>query len=1157
MGVWVKNLSRTRLFGGVPQGYQPFILSELFQTNKKSIVFVASTEERLHILQQQLAIINPGVPSLVFPRWDCLPYDRVSPSLDVVTTRLETLTQLLDQQQPVCLITSISALTQRLAPRLSLLGESFSLHIGLALPREKLLQELTDKGYSRRETVYEAGDYAVRGSIVDLFPTGALNPIRIDFFGDTIETLRTFDPLTQKTLAQTDRIELKPVHEVLLNPTTINHFRQKYRELFGASKDGVHKDPLYESISSSRTYAGMEHWLPLFYESTETLLDYIPDTQIVFDHQAEEAFQNRQDSIRDYYLARLNPVIGDSQYHPISPEFLYWTKEDWQTLRNTHDLITLSPYLSPEAEDKGGKLPPDFSAIRKSKNEQLFDKVLEIIKEHQQENRRVILTCHTDGSRQRLEGVLREHGLKRLLPVPNWPDPKADKEAVYSLTIPLEQGFVTADELVLTEQDILGDRITRQARKKKKSDAFFLEANQLATNDLVVHREHGIGRYLGLETITINNSAHDCLNLMYDGGDKLFLPVENIDAITRYGNDSSLAQLDKLGSMAWQHRKAKVKKRIQVIAEYLIRLAAERALHEGEVLEKVTNEFDEFCARFPYAETDDQLRAIAETLEDMASGKPMDRLICGDVGFGKTEVALRAAYIAVANGKQVAIVVPTTLLCRQHFHTFRGRFQGFPYRVEQLSRLVKEKKSGEIRKDLKEGKVSIVIATHTLFSDKNKFADLGLLVVDEEQHFGVKQKEKLKMLKSDVHVLTLTATPIPRTLQLALSGVREMSLITTPPVDRLAVRTFVMPYDPMVIKEAILREYHRGGQIFYVSPRIEDLHTLTDQLKKLVPEIKVAIANGQMPAAQLEDVMTAFYDREYDLLLSTNIVESGIDIPTANTLIIHRADLFGLAQLYQLRGRVGRSKTQGYAYLTMPANQPISSVAEKRLHIMQSLDTLGAGFSLASHDMDIRGAGNIVGEEQSGHIREVGVELYQHLLQEAIIMARAEQADKADGHELTSEWTPQINLGTAVLIPEIYVGDLGLRLGLYRRIAHLETREQIDEFAAEMIDRFGPLPSEVNNLFEVIELKSLCRRAGIEKLDVGPKGVVITFRGNHFSNHHALIAYLQSPDTNKTGHTKIRPDQKLVFMREWPNPDHRLKGTKQIVKNLVVLAERK
>jgi len=1147
-------MSSFEKLGGVPCGYQPFILDELFKKHQKSVVFVSSTEEHLYALKKQLGIINPTIPTYIFPGWDCLPYDRVSPGLDVVTARLETLTKLLESSEPVCILTSVSALTQRLAPRLSLLGESLNLQLGSSLPREQLLKELTDKGYSRCETVYEAGDYAVRGSILDLFPTNVPFPIRIDFFGDSIESLRTFDPLTQKTIEKTERVELKPVHEILLTPSTINQFRHRYRELFGSSKEGVYKDPLFESISEGRTYAGMEHWLPLFYEKSETLLDYIPPALLVFDHQAEEAFGHRQESIRDYYLARLNPVIGDSHYKPISPELLYWTKEEWSALQTDYECVSLSPYLSPEMTDKGGRLPPDFTAIRQSSHEKLFDTVCQTITSHQDQGRKVIITSHTDGSRQRLETVLREHGLKRVLPVTKWPDPKADPKAVYSLTIPLEQGFTTPEWLILTEQDILGDRITRPSHKKKKSDTFFLEANQLGTNDLIVHREHGIGRYLGLETVTIDNNAHDCLCLLYDGGDKLFLPVENIDAITRYGNDNSLAQLDKLGSTAWQHRKAKVKKRIRVIAEYLIRLAAERALHEGAVLEKTTNEFDEFCAGFPYSETDDQLRAIAETLEDMASGKPMDRLVCGDVGFGKTEVALRAAYIAVANGKQVAVIVPTTLLCRQHYHTFKQRFQGFPYKVAQLSRLVKPKDMTSIRQDLAEGKVDIVISTHALFSDKTKFADLGLMIVDEEQHFGVKQKEKLKTLQSDVHVLTLTATPIPRTLQLALSGVREMSLITTPPIDRLAVRTFVMPFDPVVIQEAVLREYHRGGQIFYVSPRIEDLHKLAEQIKILVPEIKCITAHGQMPATELEEVMTAFYDREYDLLLSTNIVESGIDIPTANTLIIHRADLFGLAQLYQLRGRVGRAKTQGYAYLTMPANQPISSVAEQRLHVMQSLDTLGAGFRLASHDMDIRGAGNIVGEEQSGHIREVGVELYQHLLQEAIIMARAEQADQDEGLELTSEWTPQINVGTAVLIPEIYVADLGLRLGLYRRIAQLETRAQIDEFAAEMIDRFGPLPSEVNNLFEVIELKALCRKANIEKIDTGPKGLVISFRNNLFPNHHGLIAYLQSPDTNKAGHAKFRPDQKLVFIREWPNPEIRLKGTKQIVKNLSILA---
>jgi len=539
-----------------------------------------------------------------------------------------------------------------------------------------------------------------------------------------------------------------------------------------------------------------------------------------------------------------------------------------------------------------------------------------------QNKKPVILASFTEGARDRLLTILEEHDIMDVQ-ADSWSEDTSFSalEGAIALTYPLERGFELSDLLVISEQDLLGDRVARATSKRRKADQFFLEAAQLASGDLVVHRDHGIGRYEGLMTIVVGEASHDCLCLIYDGGDKLFLPVENIETITRYGGEGAAAQLDRLGSSAWQMRKAKVKKRIREVADYLIKIAAERALYVGQIMEKHPVQYEEFCSRFPYLETEDQQRAIEEVLSDMASGKPMDRLVCGDVGFGKTEVALRAAFVAASQGKQVAIIVPTTLLCRQHYRTFRDRFQGFPYRVEQISRLVKPRHAEKIRQEVGEGKVPIIIATHALLSDKTKFADLGLLIIDEEHHFGVKQKEKLKKLCTDVHVLTLTATPIPRTLQLALSGVREMSLITTPPIDRLAVRTFVMPYDTVVIREAILREYYRGGQIFCVSPRLEDLAKLETQLRELTPEIRMITAHGQMNSTQLEEVMNAFYDRDYDLLLSTNIVESGIDIATANTLIIHRADLFGLAQLYQLRGRVGRGKTQGYALSDIAGRQ--------------------------------------------------------------------------------------------------------------------------------------------------------------------------------------------------------------------------------------------
>jgi transcription-repair coupling factor (superfamily II helicase) len=557
--------------------------------------------------------------------------------------------------------------------------------------------------------------------------------------------------------------------------------------------------------------------------------------------------------------------------------------------------------------------------------------------------------------------------------------------------------------------------------------------------------------------------------------------------------------------------------------------------------------YEEFAARFPFPETEDQDKAILDSFNDMSSGKPMDRLICGDVGFGKTEVALRAAFVAAMSGTQVAVVVPTTLLARQHFRTFQARFAGLPLKVEQLSRLVNAKQAAQTKKDLAEGKIDIVVGTHSLLAKGMAFKHLGLLIIDEEQHFGVTQKERLKQLKANVHVLTLTATPIPRTLQLALAGVREMSVIATPPVDRLAVRTFVLPYDPVVVREAVLRELHRGGQCFYVAPRIQDLDEVQAQLKELVPEVKVVVAHGQMAPTRLEEVMTAFDAREFDVLLSTNIIESGLDIPSANTMIVHRSDMFGLAQLYQLRGRIGRSKLRGYAYLTLPAGKMLTETAQRRLEVMQTLDTLGAGFTLASHDLDIRGAGNLLGQEQSGHVREVGIELYQHMLEEAVAAARS--GDPTVG-EAKDEWTPQITIGTPVLIPEIYVADLPVRLGLYRRIAQLVDRREIDAFAAELVDRFGPLPPEVDNLLDIIAIKRLCRDAGVEKVDAGEKGASITFRGNRFANPAGLVDFLQQ----NAATAKLRPDQKLVIMRNWEDTRERLKGVTGILGHLARIA---
>jgi transcription-repair coupling factor (superfamily II helicase) len=690
----------------------------------------------------------------------------------------------------------------------------------------------------------------------------------------------------------------------------------------------------------------------------------------------------------------------------------------------------------------------------------------------------------------------------------------------------VERGFTAPGLALVGEQDLLGERIARPPRRRKRADQFIADATEIAEGDLVVHQDHGIGRYEGLSTIEVNGAPHDCLKLIYDGNDRLFVPVENIEILSRFGSETAGVALDKLGGASWQTRKAKAKQRIRDMAGELIRIAAERLTKEAPLAAPPEGLWDEFCARFPFAETEDQSRAIADALEDLAAGRPMDRLICGDVGFGKTEVALRVAFVVAMSGAQVAVVVPTTLLSRQHHRTFTARFAGMPVKVAQLSRMVTPKEAAEVKAGLKDGSINIVVGTHALLAKGIEFADLGLVIVDEEQHFGVAHKEKLKSLKADVHVLTLTATPIPRTLQLALTGVREMSVIATPPVDRLAVRTFIMPWDPVVLREAIQRERFRGGQIFCVVPRLEDLDRTAARLREIVPEARLAQAHGRLTPTELERVMTEFGDQKYDILLSTNIVESGLDMPAVNTLIIHRADMFGLAQLYQLRGRVGRGKLRGYAYLTWPEAHRLSAAAGKRLEVMQTLDNLGAGFTLASHDLDIRGAGNLLGDEQSGHIREVGIELYQQMLEEAVADIKAGQAGRR--REEDRDWTPNINLGLPVLIPEDYVKDLPVRLGLYRRIGALASDKEIDAMAAELTDRFGPLPAEVENLLQVVAIKRMCREAGVEKLDAGPKGIVLAFHRNKFVNPAGLVAWVAA----QKGLVKLRPDHKLALLRE-------------------------
>ncbi|HYD13852.1 MAG TPA: transcription-repair coupling factor [Allosphingosinicella sp.] len=1126
---------------GVPGGFMPWLAADLARAAKGRAVFVAPDEAAMRALADTAAYFAPELEVLTFPAWDCLPYDRSSPSLRSTSERLATLHALQRQTtKPQLLVTTVNAATQRTLTPFRIRQLVARLAPGERIDLDRLAALLQANGYGRTETVRDPGEFAVRGGLVDLFPAGEEQALRLDFFGDEIESVRRFDPGTQRTVDRIEGFTLLPASETLLDEASVKRFRAAYRELFGATATG---DPLYQAVSDGRRIAGIDHWLPLFEEKLSTLFDHLADEDVIVrDAHDGGAVEARFEAIADYYENRQRAQTSDpGSYRPLAPETLYLAREEWDALVAQRPLHQLTPFHEPASAtviDLGMDAARDFAPER-AQGTNVYEAVVAHVAALRREKKKVILASYSGGSRERLKGLLHDHGLTKVVEAESWQE-ALGAQGVALAVIQLDHGFSGRDVAVLTEQDMLGDRLVRRRKKRKGADAFLSELATLSPGDLVVHADHGIGRYEGLTQIPVQKAPHDCVAIEYAGGDKLYVPVENIDILSRYGAESEGVALDRLGGEAWQRRKSRMKERIREIAGDLIRIAAERALRPGAIAEPDTG-YAAFADRFPYEETDDQDRAIDDVVGDLGAGRPMDRLVCGDVGFGKTEVALRAAFVAAMAGLQVALVAPTTLLARQHFQNFRERFQGFPIELGRLSRLVPAAEARATREGLKAGRIDIVIGTHAVLSKTVEFRKLGLVIVDEEQRFGVAHKERLKTLRTDVHVLTLTATPIPRTLQMAMSGLRELSVIQTPPVDRLAVRTYVMPWDPVVVREALLREHYRGGQSFFVVPRIADLPDIEEFLRNEVPEVRYVVAHGQMAPTEVEERMSAFYDRKYEVLVSTTIVESGLDIPSANTLIVHRADRFGLAQLYQLRGRVGRAKIRAYAYFTTPANRLLTETADKRLKVLAGLDSLGAGFQLATHDLDIRGAGNLLGDEQSGHIKEVGFELYQSMLEEAILEA------KAGGLEPRAEqFSPQITVDAPILIPDDYVPDLDLRMGLYRRMNEFETPEEIDPFAAELIDRFGKLPAETANLLKVIEIKMNARKAMVAKLDVGPKGALVTFYNDQFPDLPGLLAYVE----RLKGTAKLRPDSKLVITRSWPDAEGRLNGALQLSKGL-------
>jgi len=1138
---------------GVSPGLDGLLLYDLANRHHGQLVHVSVNDAAM--VETESSLLALGMPAeqiLRFPAWDCLPYDRVSPSSALIGQRIKALSMLASGQfgHGVILTTMNAWLQKHPKPEYFTRG-SIELTAGGHVGQSAFTTYAEANAYQRTNTVREPGEYALRGGIIDVFPPGGTVAVRLDLFGDEIETIKTFDPETQRSGDLVSHVRLYPVSEIPMDADSISRFRRNYIDSFGGTAS---RDVLYQVISTGRRVTGIEHYLPLFHDELTHLSEYCENICVVQADETAVVRQNRLEQIQDFYTARSDyaeaETNSDDIFRPLPIDALYLTDKTHAAMQANQPVIQFLSFVSDiknasEHVVINSKKSPLLYQSQSANDDHDLAELRKLL-DHRGKSQTAILAASSRGGLERLSSRLEQYmtSTSDVHVIANWNEMVSG--AINLMVWPLEHGFIMPELFVITEQDIFGRRLHRPQGKRRRAEHFLREVSSLNEGDLVVHVDHGVGRYESLETLNILGADHDCVLLVYAGGDKLYLPVENIDLLSRYGREGGEVAIDKLGGAAWQAKKARIKKRIKDIAAQLIKVAALRKVSQTEHFYAEPASYNEFCQRFPYAETEDQQDAIDETLNDMRSGRVMDRLICGDVGFGKTEVALRAAFVAAMAGFQVAVVTPTTLLARQHGKVFTERFSGFGIDIGVLSRMTTTKQANQIKEGLANGDVQIAIGTHALLSKQIAFNNLGLIIVDEEQHFGVTQKERLKTLRGDIHVLTLTATPIPRTLQMALSGVRDMSIIATPPVDRLSIRTSVGPWDHVVLAEAIKRERHRGGQIFCVSPRIEFLARTYDRLQNMIPDIRIITAHGQMPAAELDDAMTKFADGEADVLLATNIIESGIDIPSANTMIIHRADMFGLSQLYQLRGRIGRGKQRAYAYLTTDPARMLTPQSRRRLEVMQTLDALGAGFTLASYDLDIRGAGNLLGDEQSGHVREVGVELYQAMLDDAVKEVKSGDSNSEESQQ--DKWSPAINLGASILIPDAYVPDLSVRLSLYRRIAALEHINEHDELVAELVDRFGTLPQEVQNLIDTILIKIRCRIAHIEKLDAGPKGMSVTFRNNRFPNPEALIGLINK----KSGIMQVTGDQKVVVRQTLPQ-SKRVNAARKLVDEIVAL----
>lgn len=1091
-------------------------LSNKHLSNKrtKNILLIFASEDDAINSHKQLLFMAQNIKIsniLYFPSLDTIPYDRISPNQNILSERANILSYLASNNDTKLVVTSAINLLTKLPPPELLVKSFLRLHNKMQLSADKLAEFLVHNSFTRSSSSIDSGEFSVRGEIVDIVLPGS-KAYRINFSWDHIESIKEFDIDSQISTNNCTELILNSASEVILNPETIKNFRDNYLKVFGVNYVNT---PLYESVIEGKKFQGYEHLSPLFYNSFSSLINYLDDPVIIYDNLSLQSIIEQENNYTDLYRSRIesNKIKLNTFYPALPPEQVYFTSQEIQKFLEQDNNILITPEDSSYAHSLEKITVTSFM-----EDKTVFNKLFEIIENNK--NKIPIIFCHSKSNLERFKSLIDGYS-RKYIEIDNLQQAKI---AVINLAyVQLSQGFYSDKYLFIAAHDILGKSAVnfRQQGAKRKLKNILMELDNLTEGELIVHKDHGIGQFLNVETLDVKGKAHDFLKILYENNDKLYIPVENIELIKKYG--SGEAQLAKLGSSAWQRSKAKLKNRITEIAEQLLKIAAKRKLTVANPIEFDHTEYEQFCHRFKYTETEDQLNAINDIKKDFDSGILMDRLICGDVGFGKTEVAIQATFMvakSITMTSQVAIIVPTTILGKQHYLRFVKRFKDFGLNIVQLSSLVSNKDAKIIKEQIKNGTANIIIGTHALLSKNIEFNNLRLLIIDEEQHFGVAQKEYLKSLRATMHVLSLSATPIPRTMQMSMVGLKDLSIIATPPMDRLEVRTTVMPFDQVIIRDALLRERFRGGRSFYVVPRIKDIPDIERYLQTIVPELKYKVAHGQMPAGKIDEIMGEFCDGKFDILVSTTIIESGIDIAEANTMIIHKSDTLGLSQLYQLRGRIGRSKFRGYTYLTLANYKKMTAHSIKRLEIMQSSCTLGSGFTIASHDMDLRGFGNLVGEEQSGQIKEVGVELYQEMLDEQIAIFKGEVTENP------KSFVPTINLGLPVFIPDNYIADSSLKLSLYRRIGNLTDDTDIENFKDEMVDRFGPIPLEFNNLLDIVKIKHKCSKLNIENLDSGERGFVLKFYKEADIAGKVMNFVIKYPQQ-----TKIKPDTKLIFSK--------------------------